>query len=437
MFLRLVADSFGRRPRRKLLTGAALALGMAVVTAAFSVSLDVGDRLAHEFRGLGANLLVTSQADSLPLEIGGVDYRPVDAGSYLPERDLGKLKTIFWRNNIVGFAPVLEVPAEVWIKSSHPLLTPVTQAGPTKRTLIGTWAHHSVGIPDGRQYITGMEQTNSWWSIEGRWFEDGAQECLVGKSLAKRDSVELGDIVHVQVAADNNVALTVTGILSGGGPEDDAIVAPLQIAQQLAGKPGEYRRLYVSALTKPEDDFARRNPSTMNAAELERWSCSPYASSIAYQIQQVLPGVDARVIRRVAEGEGTILTRVRTLLWLATFAALLAASLAVGASSAASVIERRSEIGLMKAIGAGSGTIGFLLAAEQLLLAFVGGSVGYALGIILARILGEKIFSVAPEPSMLVFVVVIVLAALVTLLGSAIPLRRASRYEPAPILRGE
>ena len=175
----------------------------------------------------------------------------------------------------------------------------------------------------------------------------------------------------------------------------------------------------------------------MNAADLERWSCSPYASSIAYQIKQVLPGVDAHVIRRVAEGEGSILTRVRTLLWLATFAALLAAVLAVGASSAASVIERRSEIGLMKAIGAGSGTIGFLLAAEQLLLAFVGGGVGYALGIILARILGEKIFGVAPEPSILVFVVVIVLAALVTLLGSAIPLRRASRYEPAPILRGE
>jgi putative ABC transport system permease protein len=437
MFFRLVADSFGRRPRRKLLTGAALALGMAVVTAAFSVSLDVGDRLAHEFRGLGANLLITSQSDSLPLEIGGVDYRPVDAGSYLPERDLGKLKTIFWRNNIVGFAPVLEVPAEVWIKSSHPPLTPVTQAGPTKRTLIGTWAHHSVSIPDGRLYITGMEQTNSWWSIEGRWFEDGAQECLVGKSLAKRDNVEVGDIVHMQVAADKNVVLTVTGILSSGGPEDDAIVAPLQIAQQLAGKPGEYRRLYVSALTKPEDDFGRRNPSTMNAAELERWSCSPYASSIAYQIQQVLPGVDARVIRRVAEGEGTILTRVRTLLWLATFAALLAAVLAVGASSAASVIERRSEIGLMKAIGAGSGTIGLLLAAEQLLLAFVGGGVGYALGIVLARILGERIFGVAPEPSILVFVVVIVLAALVTLLGSAIPLRRASRYEPAPILRGE
>jgi putative ABC transport system permease protein len=428
MFLRLVADSFGRRPRRKLLTGAALALGMAVVTAAFSVSLDVGDRLAHEFRALGANLLITPQADSLPLEIGGVDYRPVNSGSYLPEQDLGKIKTIFWRNNIVGFAPVMEVPAEVSTAS--------TSAAPVKTTLLGTWLHHPVALPDGRSYATGMDQTNSWWHVDGRWFKDDAAEAIVGKSFATRTNVKLGDTLQIN-SPDRSITLTVTGILSAAGPEDDAIVAPLQIAQQLANKPGQYRRLYVSALTKPEDDFARRNPTTMNAADLERWSCSPYASSIAYQIKQVLPGVDAHVIRRVAEGEGSILTRVRTLLWLASFAALLAAALAVGASSAAAVIERRSEIGLMKAIGAGAGTIGFLLAAEQLLLAFVGGGVGYALGIVLARVLGEKIFGVAPEPSILVFIVILALAACVTLLGSAIPLHRASRYEPAPILRGE
>src|SRR5215467_648565 len=120
MFLRLVADSFSRRMSRKLLTAGALALGMAVATATLSVSLDVGDRLAREFRSLGANLLVTAKADSLPLEIGGVDYRPVNAGAYLPEADLGKLKTIFWRNNIVGFAPVLELPATVGNPDSVP-----------------------------------------------------------------------------------------------------------------------------------------------------------------------------------------------------------------------------------------------------------------------------------------------------------------------------
>jgi putative ABC transport system permease protein len=195
--------------------------------------------------------------------------------------------------------------------------------------------------------------------------------------------------------------------------------------------------MYVSALTKPEDDFARRDPKSMKPEELERWACTPYVSSIAYSIKQVLPGSDVRVIRRVADGEGKILTRVRTLLWLVTFASLLAAALAVGASSAASVIERRSEIGLMKALGAGSGTVGFLLAAEQLLLAFVGGCAGYALGLLLARFLGTKIFGVPPEPSLLVLGVILVLAATVTLLGSALPLRRAARFDPAPILRGE
>src|SRR6266704_4834271 len=150
MFLRLVADSFGRRPRHKLLTGAALALGMAVATAALSVALDVGDRLAREFRSLGANLIVTPEADSLPLEIGGVDYRPANAGAYLPEADLGKLKLIFWRNNIMGFAPVLEVPAKAMSHGRDDELGLASNRSvwPTI-PLIGTWANHSVSLADG------------------------------------------------------------------------------------------------------------------------------------------------------------------------------------------------------------------------------------------------------------------------------------------------
>ena len=435
MFIRLVSDSFSRRPRRKLLTGAALALGMAVATAALSVALDVGDRLAKEFRSLGANLVVTPQADSLPLEIGGVDYRPVNAGAYLPETDLPKLKTIFWRHNIMGFAPLLDVPVQAWTPASQTALTPKIS---NQTTLIGTWAKHTVAIPDGDSFVTGVEKTNPWWQVDGRWFTEGASECVVGQRFALKNRIHNGDVLNVG-AGDKGAtgALKVTGILSTDGDEDDAIIAPIAIAQQFAERPGQYRKLYVSALTKPEDDFARRDPKTFTPAEYDRWFCTPYISSIALQIQQELPGTDVRVIRRVAEGEGQILGRVQMLLWLVTGAALLAAALAVGASSAASVIERRIEIGLMKALGAGSGTVGFLLAAEQLLLAFVGGGVGYALGIVMARLLGERIFGAAPEPSLIVLLVILALAALVTLLGSAIPLRRASRIEPAPILRGE
>lgn len=414
---------------------AALALGMAVATAALSVSLDVGDRLAQEFRSLGANLLVTPQADSLPLQIGGVDYRPANAGAYLPEADLGKLKTIFWRFNIMSFAPILDVPVDARAVNKS-AAEPPQAIGRT--TLIGTWHDREVPIPDGTTYETGIAKTNPWWHVEGKWFQDNSTDCVVGAELASRYGLKLGDVLSV-AATDKStgMALTVVGILTTGGPEDDAIVASLATAQQLAGKPGQYRRLYVSALTKPEDAFARKDPKTMTPAEFDTWYCTPYISAIALQISEELKGTDVRVIRRVAEGEGNILTRVRTLLWLVTFAALLASALAVGASAAASVIERRTEIGLMKALGAGSGLVGVLLAAEQLLLAFVGGGIGYALGIVLARLLGERIFGFAPAPKLFVLLIILALAALITLLGSAFPVRRASRYDPAPILRGE
>jgi len=469
MFLRLITDSITRRPRRKLLTIAALGLGMAVVTAALSVSLDVGDRLAAEFRSLGANLVVTPQADSLPLEIGGVDYRPVNSGAYLPESDLPKIKTVFWHNNIVAFTPILETNAQVWSPASKNWSSPGVV---TDVPLIGTWANHALNLSDGSTFVTGINATNPWFQIEGKWFAPDAGsservnvpgnelgvaitghtyitvpfECVAGTNVAKRMTLHVGDTLHVaspnetamqSYAGKSSVACTVTGILGSGASEDDAILMPLGNVQVFAGKPGAYRKLYVSALTKPEDAFAHRDPKSMDQKELERWMCTAYVSSIAYSIQEVLPGSDVRVIHRVADGEGQILTRVRSLLWLVTFAALLAAALAVGASSAASVIERRSELALMKALGAGSTSVGFLLASEQLLLAFVGGTLGYALGLFLARIVGTKIFGVPPTPSLLVLGVILGLAILVTLLGSALPLRRATRCEPAPVLRGE
>src|SRR5499427_5963921 len=144
MFLRLVADSFGRRPRHKLLTGAALALGMGVATAALSVALDVGDRLAAEFTSLGANLVVTPQADSLPLEIGGVDYRPANSVAYLPESDLPKVKSVFWHNNIIAFAPILEVSM-----AALPKALPASSSDGRwieHVSIIGTWFDHTVQL---------------------------------------------------------------------------------------------------------------------------------------------------------------------------------------------------------------------------------------------------------------------------------------------------
>ena len=77
MFLRFVSQSIRRSPRRKAMTVAAVAMGTAVATAMLGVMLDIGDRVNRELRSLGANLMVTPKARSLPVEIGGIDYRPV------------------------------------------------------------------------------------------------------------------------------------------------------------------------------------------------------------------------------------------------------------------------------------------------------------------------------------------------------------------------
>ncbi len=429
MFARLVRESFLRNPRRKALTAAALVLGMAVATATLSIALEVGDRMAREFRSLGANLIVTPQSDTLPLEIGGVDYRPVDEGAYLSEADLGKLKTIFWRHNILGFTPFLDVPTLV---STHKTTT---------TTMIGTWYQHSVSVPDGTTFETGLKATHPSWRIQGRWFQDGANEVVVGAALAASDpdGFAVGRTIQVTHSELTNAAwnLTVTGIATTGDAEDNALLVPLSIAQGFSGHAGQFRQLFISALTKPADALADRDPKKMTSAEYDRWFCSPYISSISYQIEEVLPGTDVRAIRHVADSEGKILSHVSALLWIVTLAALIAAALAVAATSAAAVLERRVEIGVMKAIGATNASVTALFLTEHLMLAVIGGTIGFVVGAGLARVLGASVFGTPASPRFVLLPIILGLAALVALIGGLIPLRRAARFDPAPILKGE
>jgi putative ABC transport system permease protein len=443
MFARLVGESFVRNPRRKVLTAAALVVGMAVATATLTVALDVGDRLAREFRNLGANLVVTPQADTLPVNIGGVDYRPVNEGAYLTETDLGKLKTIFWRHNILGFTPFLDVPAHVSSAAD-------ASAARENATVIGTWYKHGVAVPDGTTFETGVSATHPWWKIDGAWFDDAKAECVVGTEFAAKYPAGLkpGSTIYVRAAdaAADVVALplTVTGIVTTGDAQDAAVLVPLRIAQQLSGHPGQFRELFVSALTKPADALAEKGERAsadknvaLTPAEYDRWFCSPYISSISFQIRTVLPGTEVRTIRKVADSEGRILSRVSTLLWIVTLAALIAAALGVAATSATTVLERRAEIGVMKALGASTTLVNGIFLAEQLLLAVTGGVIGFALGAVLARALGASVFGTPASPRLVLVPVVVGLAALVAIVGSLVPLRRASQFEPAMILRGE
>src|SRR5712691_6129882 len=105
MLARIVRESLTRGRRRKLLSGVAVALGITVATTLATLALDVGDKVSRELRSFGANISVTPAADSLPIEIDGLDFRPQAAGgAFLAEADLKNLKRILSHNNGVAFA---------------------------------------------------------------------------------------------------------------------------------------------------------------------------------------------------------------------------------------------------------------------------------------------------------------------------------------------
>jgi putative ABC transport system permease protein len=420
MFVRLVYESFRRQKRRKLLAGVAITLGVAVATAMVAVATDIGDKISRELRSYGANLIVTPQEDTLDLQIGGVDLKPPSDGAYLNEADLPKIKGMFWRNNIVAFAPMLPVSVHA---NSDPSAKDLT--------LLGTYFSKQFAF--GKEdFTTGVRTTHPWWRVQGAWPDDNSQDLLLGANLAAKLERKAGD--EIDIAGRSH---RVAGVLSTGGAEDNQIVAPLALAQQILRKPGAVRRVYVSALTKPEDAFARRDPQTLRGAEYDRWYCSPYAASIAFQLQEAIPHSHAAQIRQIAQNEGTVLSRIKGLMLLVTLAALFASTLAVSSAMATAIFERRSEVGLMKALGAGGVSVAAVFFAEALLLALMAGVAGFAGGALLARHISRSIFDSQITIQPVLFPVILAIAVVVTFAGSAMAIRRAVKFDPVYALRGE
>jgi putative ABC transport system permease protein len=420
MFLRLVYESFRRQKRRKVLAGAAITLGVTVATAMIAVATDIGDKISHELRAIGANLVVTPQEDSLDVEIGGVNLKPPSDGAYLTEADLPKIKGTFWHNNITGFAPML------------PVIVSLERDG-TKHdvTLVGTYFARQLSF--GKEdFTTGVRTIYPSWKVAGSWPDDNSHDVLLGERLAARLGANAGD--EVTLAGQQ---LRVSGILSTGAAEDDQIVAPLNLAQEILGKPGAVRRVYVSAITKPEDALARRDPKSLSGPMYDRWYCSPYPQSIAFQLMEAIPQSHAEQIRQVAQNEGAVLTRIEGLILLIALAALLASALAVSAAMATAIFERRAEVGLMKALGAGRLSVAAIFFAEATLLALIGGMVGFGIGSALARQIGRSIFSSQISISPVLLPVILAIAVIVTFAGSVAAIRRAVQMDPVFALRGE
>ncbi len=431
MFFRMIFGAVTRQKQKLLMMACTMALGISLATAMLNVMLDVGDKMNQELKTYGANIMVEPRGASILSDLYGVREGAGVADKFLLEAELPKMKTIFWAFNIVDFTPYLEVQAGV-----NGLEQPVP--------LVGTWFSKHLEIPTGESVDTGIINLKSWWEIRGKWLEDTDESgVMAGAVFAARNKLKEGDTLTVAVADAEGrkraADLTIRSIYHAGDKEDEGLLAPLAVVQRLAGLEGKVRRVEVSALTTPENDLARRaaqNPHSLSRHEWEIWYCTAYVSAIAYQIDEVLTDSRAKPVLQVAASEGAILQKTQLLMLLLTILSLACSALAISNLVTANVMERSTEIGLLKALGAGDGQISLVILTEMLIATTLGGAVGYGVGIGLAQIIGQSVFGSAVATKGLVVPLIAFLVLVVTIGGSLPAIRMLLRLRPTEVLHG-
>ena len=428
----MIYGAITRQKHKLFIMACTMALGISLATAMLNVMLDVGDKMNQELKTYGANIMVEPRGASILSDLYGVSEGAGVNDKYLIEEELPKIKTIFWAFNVVDFTPYLDVYARV-----NNLSDPVR--------LVGTWFTKHLDLPTGESVDTGVINMKSWWELSNGWPRDEeGDRVLVGRALANRLKVKEGDTItlHVRDTAgtENSTTLTVHSIYHSGDKADNELMAPLATVQRLAGLEGKVRQVEVSALTTPENDLSRRaaqNPHSLSRGDWEIWYCTAYVSAIAYQIDEVLTDSRAKPVLQVAASEGAILQKTQLLMLLLTLLSLACSALAISNLVTANVMERSTEIGLLKALGATDGQISLVILTEMLISTIIGGALGYGIGLGLAQLIGQSVFGAAVATKVLVIPIIAIVVILVTLGGSLPAIRMLLGLRPTEVLHGK
>lgn len=432
-FLRMIARSFTRQLRRRLLIALTVCLSATVSVAMLGVVFDVGDKLNAELSTYGSNITVQPKADAVVsdlynTEAGAAAGDQSDPTAFLKESDAPKIKTIFWAFNITNFAPQLNVHATV---------------DGVDVPIVGTWFNKTLKLASGESTVVGVDGMRSWWKLDGAWPKDDTDQGVIGTTLAQKLGVKTGDTITLtKKTADgktNEQKIRLTGVYDSGDDDNGSLYIASSTAQVLANLPDSVDKIEVKALTTPENDLARKasqNPVALSQDEWETWYCTAYPSSIAYQIEEVIPGAVAKQVRQVAALQGNVLQKTQAVMILMTALSLVAAAVAVANLMAASISERSSELALLKAIGATDGAVSRLMLAETAAISLVGALVGALLGSGVAQLIGQVVFSSGITMRPMVFVLVFVLLALTVLVAASSSIRSILSVKPAEVLHG-
>jgi putative ABC transport system permease protein len=412
MLIKIIKKSFVNQKKAMALMVVSVAVGTALAASLINISLEIGGKVSKELRSFGANILVEPKVEGLA-DLSG-------QRRYLRQGDIVRAKTIFWRNNILGLSPFLDAKAEARFGDRTEQLD-----------VSGIWYEKQLPLPGSdKTFTAGTNTVFTWWHIDGDW-PVSSGTVAVGSSVSKRFGIQKGAALRL-----DGEDFIVSGIFETGGEEDTRIFMDLYSLQKLKEMRGKVSRVLVSAITKPMDDFAYKDPEKMSQAEYEKWYCTGYVTTIASQLEEVFTGSTSKPVWKVAGTEGMVLGRLNLLIYLLSFIVLIAAALSVSATMILSLLRRAEEIGLMKALGADSIKITVFFLSEGLIIGLIGGVFGYLLSTAAVELIGSAVFNSGFEQRTGLFIIAIGSAVLISITGTIIPVRRAMKIRPGIALRG-
>lgn len=248
------------------------------------------------------------------------------------------------------------------------------------------------------------------WRISGYWPEKRG-EVLAGVNI--KDAFNLRSDLTISITADKKISeFIVKGFVERGGAEDNTIIMDIKDAQAFFESDEKLSAILVSGRSGKIEDIVDR-------------------------IKGIIPGASVRTIRQVAHAEESLLRKIQLLMVLVTAVVLSATAISVASTMGANVLERREEIGLMKAIGGTKKEIGIFYIAEAAITGGMGGIAGFILGFISAQIVSKGAFGSYIEIPLYLSIFSFLIGACIAVSASYLPVRNAVRYNPAVILRGE
>jgi len=378
MFWRIVRRMLSANRSRLLVLLLALCAGAAITSALLNLQVDAKRRLTKEFRAFGPNVMVLPR---------GSENATLNAQTM--SGDVLKQIPRNYEGTYVPAEPFLYVLADVSTE----------ELPPTKVVIVGTTA---MGV---------INSMNPSWKVTGGMDWNGTN-CAVGSAVASH--LHLSDAPRLNLAVGKEV-ISCQAVMSiaTGGAEDNEVFANLKGVQRLISSPGRISLIQVMVPGAP--------------SEIDRYIAS---------LQRQLPDAEVHPIRQFTEAEGKIYNRISGLLTSTVVLVLVLTALCVMAGMTNAAMERKNDVGLMKAIGGATRRVMRIFLAEAAVLGLIGGMLGAAAGILLSIWLGQAVFGVAARSRLIVYPVSVVLTIIVAIAG-ALPLRRLASIRPSSVFRGE